>query len=286
MAIVMAVVPLLLVIVAGLSLGIVLVLAEQSQILKQQDEIHNKKIEAEKSHADARRQRDVARRAVDEMYTLVAQNWLGQQTNLQPLQRDFLQKALEYYQEFASEKDADPSIRTAAAWAYLSRGRHRAPTGEACGGRAGLPAGDRELRGTWRRQAGWARTAARAACRAATPVWASCSTRPAVRRNRRRCSSTRSSCGECSSTASPTRRRTARSSPLATKNWALRWVETAGTRKPQAAYQKAMALGQCERPTRDVHAGAIDFELGDHTYRSKASSPRLRGFIAQAVEQY
>ncbi len=53
MAIVMAVVPLLLLIVAGLSVGIVLVLAEQSQILKQQDEIRNKKVEAEALQARA-----------------------------------------------------------------------------------------------------------------------------------------------------------------------------------------------------------------------------------------
>ncbi len=118
MAIVLAVVPLLLLMVAGLSVGIVLVLAEQSQILKQQVEIRNKKIEAEALQAKARRQRDVARRAVDDMYTLVAQDWLSRSTNLQPLQRDFLQKALEYYQEFASEKDVEPELRTAAGWAF------------------------------------------------------------------------------------------------------------------------------------------------------------------------
>ena len=66
MTIVMAVVPLLLLIVAGLSVGIVLVLAEQSRILKQQVEIRNKKIGPE---AASRRKRvtpsarSVARRA-------------------------------------------------------------------------------------------------------------------------------------------------------------------------------------------------------------------------------
>ncbi len=122
MAIVLAVVPLLLLMVAGLSVGILLVLAEQSQILNQQVEIRNKKIEAEALQAKARRQRDVARRAVDDMYTLVAQDWLSRSTNLQPLQRDFLQKALEYYEEFASEKDVEPELRTAAGWAFYRLG--------------------------------------------------------------------------------------------------------------------------------------------------------------------
>ncbi len=147
----MAVVPLLLLIVAGLSVGIVLVLAEQSQILKQQDEIRNKKVEAEALQAKARRQRDVARRAVDEMYTLVAQDWLSRSTNLQPLQRDFLQKALEYYEEFASEKDVEPEFRVRGRMGFLSTGRRAATTGKTGGRGARLPAGDRGSRSARRR---------------------------------------------------------------------------------------------------------------------------------------
>ena len=56
------------------------------------------------------------------MYTLVARDWLSKQTKLQPLQRDLLQKALAYYQEFAGEQDADPGIRIAAAWAFYRMG--------------------------------------------------------------------------------------------------------------------------------------------------------------------
>jgi eukaryotic-like serine/threonine-protein kinase len=122
MALVMAVVPLLVLIVAGLMLGIVLVLAKTSQILGQQVEIRNQKLKAEALQKSARRQRDVARRAVDEMYTLVAQDWISKQTNLQPLQRNFLQKALEYYREFASQKESDPGFRIAEGWAYYRLG--------------------------------------------------------------------------------------------------------------------------------------------------------------------
>ncbi len=118
-AIVMAVVPLLLLLVAGLAVGFVTVLAKQSQILKQRGEIARQKTQAEQAHADARRQRDVARRAVDEMYTVVAPAWLNRQPSLQPLQRAFFEKALAYYEEFASENDADSELRTAGAWAAL-----------------------------------------------------------------------------------------------------------------------------------------------------------------------
>ncbi len=117
MAVMLSVVPLLLLIVAGLAIGIALVLAEQRQILAQQSELRTKKTEAERSQAQARRQRDRARRVVDEMYTTVASDWLSKQTNLQPLQRAFLEKALAHYEEFAAETGAEPEVRIAAAWA-------------------------------------------------------------------------------------------------------------------------------------------------------------------------
>ena len=92
-AVALVAVPLLLVIVAGLAFGFVIVLAKQAQILKQRGEIAHQKVKAENAHSSARRQRDEARRAVDEMYTLVAKEWLSNQPKLQPLQRVFLEKA-------------------------------------------------------------------------------------------------------------------------------------------------------------------------------------------------
>ncbi len=121
-AMVMAVVPLLLLIVAGLALGFVIVLAKQSQILKQGNLIARQKIDEERAHASARRQRDEARRAVDQMYTRVAQSWLNKLPNLQRIQGEFLEKALAYYEEFAVQDDADPTLRTGGAWASLRVG--------------------------------------------------------------------------------------------------------------------------------------------------------------------
>jgi tetratricopeptide (TPR) repeat protein len=114
-AVVLTVVPLLAIMVAGLTVGIVLVLTKQAEIRRKQAEI-------ERSQAEARQQRDEARRAVNVMYTQIAEDWLGRQPNLQPLQRDFLLKALAYYQAFALENDPDPAVRAEAGVASLRVG--------------------------------------------------------------------------------------------------------------------------------------------------------------------
>jgi eukaryotic-like serine/threonine-protein kinase len=66
----------------------------------------------------AEKQRDEARQAVDDMYTEVAEQWLAQQPALEPVQRTFLQKALHYYQRFASERSTVPKVRLKTAQAY------------------------------------------------------------------------------------------------------------------------------------------------------------------------
>lgn len=64
------------------------------------------------------RQRDHARRAVDDMYTDVAERWLDQEPELEGVQREFLLKALAYYQEFARDDRGNQEVRAAAARAY------------------------------------------------------------------------------------------------------------------------------------------------------------------------
>ncbi len=49
-----------------------------------------------------------ARKAVDTMYTRVAEEWLVDQPGLRPLQREFLQEALAFYREFAGQQGANP----------------------------------------------------------------------------------------------------------------------------------------------------------------------------------
>ncbi len=58
---------------------------------------------ARRAEAAAVGQRDRARKSVDDMYTQVAEKWLSQDPDLDPLQREFLLKALAYYEEFSRE---------------------------------------------------------------------------------------------------------------------------------------------------------------------------------------
>ena len=55
------------------------------------------------------------RQAVDEMYTQVAEKWLAQKAELTQVQKQFLEKALAFYQRLATEEGADPEVRFEAA---------------------------------------------------------------------------------------------------------------------------------------------------------------------------
>jgi tetratricopeptide (TPR) repeat protein len=66
----------------------------------------------------ARSQRRLARNAVDKMFTQVAENWLAHRAGLEPLQREFLEEALRFYQELSEEVNADPEVRLETANAY------------------------------------------------------------------------------------------------------------------------------------------------------------------------
>jgi serine/threonine-protein kinase len=61
------------------------------------------------SRADAKNR--WARRAVNEMYTQVAERWLGDLPHMTEVQREFLAKALEFYEESAKEPGAEPEDR-------------------------------------------------------------------------------------------------------------------------------------------------------------------------------
>jgi tetratricopeptide (TPR) repeat protein len=81
----------------------------------------------EQARAEARSQQ--ARRAVDEMYTEVAEQWLDQEPHMEEVQRRFLLKALQFYEEFAADLGKEPhwgpvhhhppaAVRLARATAY------------------------------------------------------------------------------------------------------------------------------------------------------------------------
>ncbi len=82
--------------------------------------IRRERDEARAQRNEARAQRQVARTAVDEMYTEVAEKWL--EDNLDPIQKEFLEKALAYYETFAGQADAEPTVRQERGRAYKRMG--------------------------------------------------------------------------------------------------------------------------------------------------------------------
>jgi serine/threonine-protein kinase len=102
---------LLLTAVVALSLSTVLIGLEQA-----------KTREAYRAEAEQRRRAEarsrLARRAVDDMYTQVAERWLAEQPGMLPVQREFLEKARAAYEELADEPGSEPALRREAAAAY------------------------------------------------------------------------------------------------------------------------------------------------------------------------
>jgi serine/threonine protein kinase/tetratricopeptide (TPR) repeat protein len=72
--------------------------------------------------AKAARERDVARRAVDEMYIQVAEQWLEQEPEMEETQRQLVLRALAYYTEFAKSDATDTAGMQAAALAACRAG--------------------------------------------------------------------------------------------------------------------------------------------------------------------
>jgi serine/threonine protein kinase len=68
-------------------------------------------------------QRNEARRAVDKMYTQVAEKLLEQEPQQTKLQREFLEEALRYYQELAEDVGEDPASQFDVAVAYRRMAR-------------------------------------------------------------------------------------------------------------------------------------------------------------------
>jgi serine/threonine protein kinase/tetratricopeptide (TPR) repeat protein len=70
------------------------------------------------------------RQAVDEMYTQVAEKWLAQQAELTVVQKQFLEKALAFYQRLATEQSDDPAVRFETAKALQRVGEIQKKLGQ------------------------------------------------------------------------------------------------------------------------------------------------------------
>ena len=74
---------------------------------------------------------EVARRAVNEMYSEVAERWLEDESEMEGTQRTFLLKAVAFYEQLAEEPTADPAMRYESARAWHRAGRIHRKLGEA-----------------------------------------------------------------------------------------------------------------------------------------------------------
>ena len=102
--------------------GVIGLVASNRMIARERDEARaQRRIAQERSRQ--------ARRAVDDMYTRVAERWLYDQPMLTGVHREFLEKALRFYESLADD-DGDPSIEVdraralgRMAWIRLRLGR-------------------------------------------------------------------------------------------------------------------------------------------------------------------
>ena len=102
--------------VAALGMHTILISRQRAEIVRQRNE--------------AEAQRKLARRAVDRMFTQVAERWLAKKASLQPLQKEILEDALGFYLEFAKEKRTDPELRLETAIASRRLGEIESALGQ------------------------------------------------------------------------------------------------------------------------------------------------------------
>lgn len=77
-------------------------------------------VTCQRDEAEARRRQ--ARRAADEMYTQFAESWLSRQPGMEALEKEFLLKALAFYEEFARENGGSPEIQFEIGKAFRRMG--------------------------------------------------------------------------------------------------------------------------------------------------------------------
>jgi serine/threonine-protein kinase len=78
--------------------------------------------EARQSQARAEESLQQARQAVDDLFTRVSEDTLLNQPGMQPLRRDLLRRARDYYEKFLKQGQGDPSLRDELAMAQFRVG--------------------------------------------------------------------------------------------------------------------------------------------------------------------
>ena len=200
---------------------------------------------AERALAEEARQRRQARQAVDDMYTQVAQKWLANEPRMQKVQREFLEKALRYYEELSREDGTDPAVRFETAKAFRRMGGMYQTLGQNARGAEAHARAAALLERTGRRIPGRARATAKSWATTTTP-WDTSRCTPAGVRRRRNSSARPWPCTSIWWTISA--RTPASGNDLATTRHNLGNVLSGimgGTSRPEeakAAYRQAVAL--------------------------------------------
>jgi serine/threonine protein kinase len=92
--------------------------AVTNHLIREEQKLKEEALEqARDNYQESEENLALARQAVDEMYTRVAED-LKARPHMQPLERELFQKALRFYQEFARRKARDPHLRLETALAY------------------------------------------------------------------------------------------------------------------------------------------------------------------------
>ncbi|HLJ96567.1 MAG TPA: protein kinase [Gemmataceae bacterium] len=107
-------------VVAGLAAGLVVVFCagfvgvtwEWRQAVQSSTEAQEQRVRAEQ-HLQSLRE------AVDKYYTRVSENQLLREPSLQPLRKELLEAARDYYAGFVQEHENDPALRAELAWALF-----------------------------------------------------------------------------------------------------------------------------------------------------------------------
>ena len=116
--------------IAGTSIGLARALKSERTASRSAKAEADQRRRAEAAYGEEVKQRRLARNAVDEMYTQVAEKWLAEQPRMEKVQREFLEKALKHYEEFALAKGTDPQQRAEAGHAYFRVGEMRSKLGD------------------------------------------------------------------------------------------------------------------------------------------------------------
>jgi serine/threonine protein kinase len=95
---------------------------QRKEAERQRDDAEEQRGRAERQEKIAQENFERARDAVDRYLTKVSEEELLNNPGLQPLRKDLLELALEYYQEFIAERSDDPKLQADLAAAYFRAG--------------------------------------------------------------------------------------------------------------------------------------------------------------------